>query len=204
MPERREPPDTDESIRDEDWYGEDLTGLARERVALREVDLTETTSTSGATFVDCVFRGVRFNVSVHAGAAFSNCLFANCSFFDASFTECKFIGSTFERCTFDRLTVSGGDWSFVGLAGADLRSASFEGVRMREADLTGARCDGATLRHVDLSGAWLGKASFLRCDLRGSDISAIDPVSMPVEGAIITWDQAAVLAASMGLDVRPE
>jgi len=68
----------------------------------------------------------------------------------------------------------------------------------------GARCDGATIRHVDLSGAWLGKASFARCDLRGSDVTAIDPLSTPMDGAIITWDQAAVLAAALGLDVRPE
>jgi uncharacterized protein YjbI with pentapeptide repeats len=200
----RNAPETVESITGEDWYGEDITGLTRERIAFRDVDLTETTSTAGATFTDCVFREVRFNVSLHAGAAFANCYFANCSFFDASFTDCKFLGSTFERCTFDRLTVSGGDWSFVGLAGADLRTASFQSVRMREADLTAARCDGATIRHVDLSGASLGKASFARADLRGSDISAIDPVSMPLDGAIITWDQAAVLAAGLGLDVRPE
>jgi uncharacterized protein YjbI with pentapeptide repeats len=200
----RKPPDTDESITGEDWYGEDIGGRTWERVALRDIDMTETTSTSGAVFIDCTLRGVRFNVSVHAGAAFSNCAFSNCSFFDASFTDCKFLGSTFERCTFDRFTVRGGDWSFVALAGADLRTASFEGVRMREGDLTGARCDGATIRHVDLSGAWLGKASFARCDLRGSDVTAIDPLSTPMDGAIITWDQAAVLAAAMGLDVRPE
>ncbi|HEY7045776.1 MAG TPA: pentapeptide repeat-containing protein [Jatrophihabitantaceae bacterium] len=200
----REPPATDESITGEDWYGEDIGGRAWERTALRDVDLTETTSTGALTFADCVFREVRFNVSVHAGAAFANCYFANCSFFDASFTGCKFLGSTFERCTFDRLTVRGGDWSFVTLAGADLGTATFEDVRMREADLTAARCDGGKLRNVDLSGASLGRASFERCDLRGSDISAIDPLSMPVSGAIITWEQAAVLAATLGLDVRSE
>jgi fluoroquinolone resistance protein len=57
--------------------------------------------------------------------------------------------------TFGLFKVAGGDWSFVGLPGADLRNASISGVRMREADLTGARCQGATLQHVDLSGAWL-------------------------------------------------
>src|SRR5262245_56568584 len=200
----REPPATDESITGEDWYGEDIGARAWERTALRDVDLTETTSTSGLTFTDCVFREVRFNVAVHAEGAFANCYFANCSFFDASFTDCKFLGSTFERCTFDRLTVQGGDWSFATLAGADLRKASFADVRMREADLTGARCDGAKLRNVDLSGASLGRASFERCDLRGSDLTSIDPLSMPLRGAIITWDQAGVLAATLGLDVRVE
>jgi len=152
---------------------------------LREIDMTETTSTSGATFVDCTFRGVRFNVSVHAGAAFSNCSSA----IARSSTRRSPTASSWQhvRAVHVRpIHRARGDWSFVALAGADLRTASIEGVRMREADLTGARCDGATIRHVDLSGAWLGKASFARCDLRGSDVTAIDPLSTPMDGAIIT------------------
>ena len=62
-------------------------------------------------------------------------------------------------------TVAGADWSDkdigdekhvrVGLPGADLRSATFDHVRMRDADLTGAQCQEASLRDVDLAGALL-------------------------------------------------
>ena len=59
------------------------------------------------------------------------------------------IGSRFEDCTWDIAKVEGGNWSFVSLVKADLHSASFTGVRLREADLTGAapraaRCATAT------------------------------------------------------------
>jgi uncharacterized protein YjbI with pentapeptide repeats len=74
---------------------------------------------------------------------------------------------------------------------------------MREADLTGARFEGATLRRVDLSGAWLHQAQMTRCDLRGSDISAVDPMNVDLNRAIIDVDQAVVIAASLGIDVRP-
>jgi fluoroquinolone resistance protein len=190
--------------RNEDWYAEDLTGATFADTAFHESDFTETTSTSGAKFTDCTFRGVRFNVSEHTGAAFDNCTFSNCNFFGATFTDCKFVGAMLARCSFDRLVVRGGDWSFAGLAGADLRTSTFEDVRMREADLTGARCDGAVLRRLDLSGAALGKASFERCDLRGSDLSNLDPWSASLTGAIIDIAQAAVIAASMGLDIRAQ
>jgi uncharacterized protein YjbI with pentapeptide repeats len=200
----RTAPPTSSSVRGEDWYAEDLNGRTEAQVAYVDVDMSETTSASGAVFTDCTFRGVRFNVCSHSGAAFTNCTFSGCVFFGATFTDCKFVGSMFDRCTFDQLTVRGGDWSFAGLPGADLRTATFEDVRMREADLTGARCDGATLRRIDLSGAWLGKASFDRCDLRGSNLSVVDPWSASLRDAIVDWQQAVALASAMGLDVRAE
>lgn len=93
---------------------------------------------------------------------------------------------------------------YVGLPGADLRSATFSGVRMREADLTGARCHGSSLRDVDLSGAWLHRADFTDCDLRGSDVSALVPSEVELRGAIVTDRQAIGIAAALGLDVQPD
>ncbi|MBE3008424.1 pentapeptide repeat-containing protein [Microbispora sp. NEAU-D428] len=108
----------------------------------------------------------------------------------------------FDGCSCDLMKVEGGDWSFTGLPGADLRRAAFADVRMREADLTGARCAGATMRGVDLSGAWLHRTDFSRCDLRGSDLSALDPHTAEVAGAIIGMRQAVTIATALGLDVR--
>ncbi len=197
------PPTTVETVRDEDWYGLDLSGRTFSRVAFVDVDLSEVTST-GAVFDECTFRSTRFNCSTHVDGAFVNCSFHGCNLFQTAFTRCKLVGSTFDRCSFDLLAVTGGDWSFVGLPGADLRRASMTGVRMREADLGGTRCTGARLTDLDLSGASLEKADLSECDLRGSDLSALDPGSTVLRGAIITWEQAAVLAGNLGLDVRPQ
>ncbi|MEV6963854.1 pentapeptide repeat-containing protein [Hamadaea sp. NPDC051192] len=197
------PPPTESTLRGLDWYGEDLTGQTHTRVAFVEVDLTEAIG-QNATFTECTFRGVKFNASVHTDAAFINCTFTQCGFFDVSFTGCKLVGSMFDGCAYDLMTVTGGDWSFVGLPGADLRRTKFEGVRMREADLTGARLDGGSFRRVDLSGAWLAKSSMIGSDLRGSDLTALDPLTVQLAGAIIDVDQACVVAARLGLDVRAD
>lgn len=202
MAERNRPA-TDTEIRDDDWECSDLSGQSYSRVAFAGVDLIESTS-DGALFSECEFRNCRFNASAHTSTAFLNCTFINCSFFDASFARCKLVGSVFDRCTFGLLKVISGDWSFVSLAGADLRGSTFTGVRMREADLTGANCAGATLQHLDLSGASLHRADFTRTDLRGSDLSAVDPLATTLAGAIIDADQAIVLAGALGLDVRPD
>jgi uncharacterized protein YjbI with pentapeptide repeats len=196
-------PETDSTITGASWYGMDISGQAHTRVLFVDLDLTEVEE-EGAVFTDCTFRRARFNLSVHTNAAFVNCTFLNCNFFNARFRECKFVGSTFDRCTFDVMKVEGGNWSFVGLPAADLRSASFSGVRMRDADLTGLRCEGSSLRDVDMSGAWLQSADFTGCDLRGSDLSALEPENVKLRGAIITIDQTITIAESLGLDVRHE
>jgi uncharacterized protein YjbI with pentapeptide repeats len=206
MADRRygaQPPPTSSSVRGEDWFGRDIGGEEHTRVAFIDVDLEEATGT-GAVFTECTFTGVRLNGAVLTDSAFVNCTFTRCSFFDARFARCKLVGTMFDRCTYDLMRVSGGDWSFVGLPGADLRRTSFEGVRMREVDLVGARCEGATLARCDLSGSWFHETKLARCDLRGSDLSALDPIPTDITGAMITYDQAVVVAVAMGFDVLPE
>ncbi|WP_024285785.1 pentapeptide repeat-containing protein [Cellulomonas sp. KRMCY2] len=204
MAERRYGPPaqpTTSRVVGEDWYGRDLSGVQYRRVAFVDVDLTEVTDTGGL-FEECTFSNVRFNVSVHTDAAFTNCTFTRCSFFDARFERCKLIGSVFDSCAFDITRVTGGNWSFVGLARADLTSATVVGPRMREADLAGLRCHDGTLREVDLSGATLDGADLSGCDLRGSTLVGIDPLTVDLRGAIITLAQAVEVVEGLGLDVR--
>ncbi|MGW0563752.1 pentapeptide repeat-containing protein [Streptomyces sp. NPDC003016] len=120
--------------------------------AFLDTDWTEVANT-GAAFDRCTFPGVRFHVSRHSGAAFTNCTFRRCTFFDTRFTACEFAGSPFRQSTFTLFQVTGGNWSFAGLPGADLRGAVFDGVRMREADPTAARLEKAGMTGTDPSGA---------------------------------------------------
>lgn len=204
MAERRHgdpAPKTVETIAGADWYGDELNRQRFQSTLFTDLDLSEARNT-GCVFNECTFRRARFNDSTHHSAAFVNCTFAGCNFFDVTFTECKFVGSMFDGCQFDSMQVVDGDWSFVGLPGADLRKASFRGTRLREADLTGARCQDGSIRDVDLSGAWLHSADFSNCDLRGSDLSALEPANTQIHGAIITIDQTIIVARALGLDVR--
>ncbi|MFF8958808.1 pentapeptide repeat-containing protein [Streptomyces sp. NPDC014894] len=193
-------PDAELIVRGEDWYGRDLSGLRFARHTFYDTDWTEVVN-DGGVFDECTFSGVKFNASRHTNAAFTNCVFKGCGFFDTSFEQCKAVGSLFQQCTFGLLRVTGGDWSFTGLPGADLRRASFDGLRMRECDLTAARLEGATLTGVDLSGAMLHSAKLAGADLRGSDLSSLDPLTVRVEGARIDLSQAAVVATALGFQV---
>jgi uncharacterized protein YjbI with pentapeptide repeats len=206
MPERKHghrAPPTETAVAGAAWQEREVVGESHTRVAFVDLDLTEA-QVRGTVFTECTFSRARFNCSTHTDVAFLNCTFTNCDFFETRFTECKLVGSMFDRCTYDLMRVDGGNWSHVGLPGADLRRASFRGVRLREADLTGVRCQGASLRDADLSGAWLTGAKLTRCDLRGSEVSAIDPAAVELKGAIVTYEQALAIAVALGLDVREE
>jgi uncharacterized protein YjbI with pentapeptide repeats len=98
--------------------------------------------------------------------------------------------------------VSGGDWSFVGLPGADLRQARISDVRMREVDLNGARGAGMTLARTDLSGSWLAGMDLTGADLRGSDLSRVDPRTTTLDRAVIEVEQAITLARNLGFGLR--
>lgn len=196
-------PPTDSEVAHESWEQDDLSGQVFRRVAFLDVDLTEATA-RGATFEECTFRDVDLNATRFTDTAFLNCTFARSSFFGSRFEGCKLTGSTFDRCRFSALEVIGGDWGFVGLAGADLRKAVFRRVRMREADLSGARLAGAVLHHVDLGGASLHQTDLSGCDLRGSDLSAVDPLSARLGKAVVDLDQAVGLVQALGVLVRPD
>ena len=199
----RETPSIDSEVRDEDWYGRALSAETHTRVAFVDVDMTEVL-TESSVFDGCTFRGVRFNASRHVESAFLNCTFRSCTFFDTSFVRCKMVGSTFDRCTFSSLEATGGDWSFVGLAGADLRKVRFDGTRLREADLTDARAEGTQLRDVDLTSAWLHGADLSRADLRGAELATIEPSTVTLTGAVIGPEQAVAIAEALGLEVRTD
>ncbi|RZD81219.1 pentapeptide repeat-containing protein [Streptomyces albidoflavus] len=196
-------PVTGETLRGDDWYGRDLTGLAYTACDFYDTDWTETTG-SGARFDRCTFSGVRFNVSHLTATAFTHCEFRRCSFFDARLDQCKAVGSTFDACSFRLLKVIGGDWSFTSFPRADLRKAVLDGVRMREADLRGARLDEAEVTGTDLSGALLAGVSLTGADLRGSDLSALDAHTLDrtaLAGARIDPAQAVGIAVAMGFEV---
>jgi fluoroquinolone resistance protein len=191
-------PPTTSTVDPASFDPDDLSGRRFEAVLFTDVDLADVTVRK-ASFDGCTFRDIRFNASTHVDAAFTNCTFVMCNFFDARMRDAKLVGSRFDGCAYDLLEVDGGDWSLVGMPGADLRRASFRGVRLREVDLGGAQLDGAALRDCDLSGAWLHGASFRGADLRGSDLSSLDPRQCEIQDALIDVDQAMVIAATLGL-----
>ncbi|WP_375478836.1 pentapeptide repeat-containing protein [uncultured Jatrophihabitans sp.] len=191
-------------VADEDWSLDDLSGRVHAGVEFIRVDMAESTSDGGLAFENCTFRQVAFDLAEHTSAAFVNCVFVGCRFVGTVLRDCKLVGSSFERCDLGRTTVTGGDWSFAMLRAADLRTARFSDVRMRECDLRGIDARGGFLRSCRTEAAQWHNAVLDRCDLRGSDLESIDPANVSLAGARITWEQAVVLAAAFGLDVVPD
>lgn len=192
---------TTSTVAGANWDGRKLEREQHSDVLFTDLDMTEARN-DRSVFNRCTFRRARFNASAHEDAAFLNCTFIGCNLFDVRFLRCKLVGSLFDGCSFEIMQVKDGDWSFAGLAGADLGTAQFDGVRLREADLTRALCKGSVLRRCDLSGASLNGADLTNADLRGSELSALDPREVTLTNAIIDIKQTVAIAQALGLDVR--
>jgi uncharacterized protein YjbI with pentapeptide repeats len=65
-----------------------------------------------------------------------------------------------------------------------------------------ANCADAALVDVDLSVAQLHSVNLAGCDLRGSDLSALEPSTAQLTGAIIGPAQSVVVAQTLGFEVR--
>ena len=76
------------------------------------------------------------------------------------------------------------------------------GVRLTEAVLDRVQAVGAVWRDLDLTGASLVGVDLRQADLRGSSLWSLDPAAAQLSGAIVTPEQALVIAAALGLDVR--
>ena len=134
------PPPTTSTFDATAWGDTSFSGSRHEAVLFADVDLSDVTERRAA-FVDCTFRDVRFNAATHTDAAFTNCTFVRCTFFNTRFTRCKVVGSLFDRCTYKLLVVEGGDWSLVGMPGADLRGSDLSALDPLNVDLAGAQID---------------------------------------------------------------
>lgn len=53
-----------------------------------------------------------------------------------------------------------------------------------------------------LDGTWLHSADLSGCDCRGSDLAGLEPECTHIKNAIVTIDQAIVIAENLGFDVR--
>ncbi len=151
-----------------DWDDRELVGEQFLRCRFDDASLREVV-TRNCVFEDCDFSGVRLSSSTHVRTAFLGCRFRRTELFNATLEECKLTGSSFLDCSLRPMSVLGGDWSYVGLRGADLRKADLRRLRLREADLGDADLRKADLRDCDLGHARLDHAQLAGADLRGAD-----------------------------------
>lgn len=190
-----------------DLSGLDLTGWHFERCSLRRGDLgrarLETTvwkscrgafanflasDLSEALFEGCDFNNATFKRATLQAVKFVRCKLTGADLFEAkgldiAFDETLLVSAKLSGHTFRRASLNRIDFSQADLRKCDFRQATFVDCSLREANMAGARFDGADLRGADLGGMRLVDASLFR-------------------GATISREQAGLLLAELGLNVR--
>ncbi|SHF16417.1 Pentapeptide repeat-containing protein [Streptoalloteichus hindustanus] len=143
----------------------------------------EHTELSGGHYERKTFLDVDLMELFNRGATFTECTLRGVQFRNASTRqEAVFLNCTFTRCKFFDATSTD-----CKMAGSMFDRCSYDLM-----EVVG----------VDLADAWSHSADLSGADLWGSDLSALDPLTVRLAGAVIEPDQAFVVASALGLKIR--
>ena len=141
---------------------------------------------SDTNFVGCDLSGVTFRDAGLKNVTFTNCKLMGTIFVDASMQNCMFFGCNGAYANFARSLLRG--CQFVE---NNLKQSVFSSVRfqkcMLQSDFSGADFMHAALQDVDLTACRIDGAIFAPMELRGLQV---------------TRDQAASIAAILGLKIK--
>lgn len=132
---------------------------------------------TGQAYRRCTFTSVDLTEAV-----IGQCTFTDCTFGDVRFNAARLADSALLGCTF---------------AGCNFFDAEFTGCK-----LSGSRFERCALRPLRVLGGDWSFVVLPGADLRGSDLSAVDPLAVELTDAVITPEQAVVIAQTLGLSVR--
>jgi uncharacterized protein YjbI with pentapeptide repeats len=140
-----------------------------------------------ALFVSCDFSNMRFH-----GAGFQRARFVDCRCTGADFSECVLSQVRFENCLMDYANLSMSKLTGVQFADCSCVQAAFDSLKLKDAALSGCRLNESEWLHTLLNGI----------DLRGNDLTAIRIDPADLRGAIISPEQALILAALLGVVIK--
>lgn len=163
---------------------------------------------AGVTFIDCQFEQTDFRSGewldcTIKGSQFLNANFTESVMYRCQFSGCQLMGADFTRSVWQQVTVTDCQASYLILAESKLKGVSFNETQLTESsfqavkllrpgltvaggELTGADFTGTPLKLVDLSKSRFDSLLFTPSLLRGLKLNQ--------------W-QAAIIAASLGIDV---
>ena len=219
------PPTERRSTRAADISLPDLTPFDGERleagddhVAVDFVDLDFAGQDApDARFLECRFQrcgldGTSLRRARIAESLLSDLHGATVDFADSTWRDSQVRGGrlgavTLVGATWTGIRIRGSHLGFLNLAGAHLQDVTFEGCEIGSLDLRGAELQSVAFEdcrvdELDVAGATLSKV-----DLSGARLRTLVGVES-LRGAIISHDQlidlAPLLAAQVGLEVRPD
>lgn len=181
-----------------DYSGQNLSGRSFRGRQLSGADFSKS-DLRDADFSNSVLVGVNFSRADLRGANFSHAKLTGCDLSHTRLEGADFDGISMIGCDVDARSLApaqavwllrgcdmGCDFSYVDLAGQDLRNLRLTGVGLRHANLTGADLSGARLQGIDFSfarldGLRLNGARIIGCSFTGVDLHKVDFSNARVE-----------------------
>lgn len=173
------------------------------------------------TQLECLrLRGVLFE-----GCRLTGCSWARADLTDVVFRRCELSNSDWRDAFFARVDFADCKAVGAGFAGTGWRAASFDGcalsyavfdyARLRDVSFSGCDLSQASLhtctwKNLRLDKTSLRQASLLHTPLAGLDLTgctidglAVSDTNAELRGAVVTMEQAAMLARRLGIVIKP-
>ncbi len=189
----------DEEIKDKTYEREVITSAGCTGMDFQSVTF------DGCRFIECDLSKASFYECKFLHCDLSNCKLPDSYWKDCEMEGCKCKGIDLTNSTFKQTTFK--DNSFVyGL----FSECTFEGSRLSSCDLSNALFSQVALRRTTIfSECRLTRAELFKTSLKGIDLSdcdisgiALSDTFYELRGAEVSYDQAAELAALLGVKIK--
>lgn len=201
-PQLTPPRTTDFYLEDEAFFEQlaaedlDFSYLTCRSLALRDAKLERVTLQKT--------RLERFEAS---NVIFRHCDFSNLDLIGASlhqvwFDQCKLTGTNFAESYLRDCTFTDCVADFASFSQTNLNVVQFKDCRLSEAEFYHSDWKNLTLHHCELTRSNWSATKLAKLDFTSSTFSAIAVSQELLQGAIVSPEQALVLAASLGLVIK--
>jgi uncharacterized protein YjbI with pentapeptide repeats len=177
--------------------GCDLSKQKAERVAFDAVRV------EGGTMAESRLSKLRWTDVACARTDLSTVVWEEAKLTTVEFRDCRMTGAILPDAELDGVRFVGCHMAYASFSGAKFRQVSFSSCRLDESIFTGAKLMGTSFFDCELGGVDLEGATLKDVDVSTSRLSQVKVGVKDLRGLIVSREQAAALAALLGLVVRP-
>jgi uncharacterized protein YjbI with pentapeptide repeats len=153
-------------------------------------------------FIDSEIKRFEINNARFEHCDFSNAVFSEAVVHRAEFINCKMLGTNFTESVFRNAYFKDCKCDYAFFSFANFKQAKFENCNMFQSDFQRAVFTKFAFSKCNLAASQFSGASFRGLDISDCGIEGIIAGPLDLKGAIISAEQAVLLAGTFGLEVK--
>lgn len=184
-----------------DIEGVELTEGRPETIDIKSCSLKKSVF-KNILFIESDIKKLEVNNVRFEHCDFSNAVFTGAVIHRAEFVNCKMLGTNLVEAVLRNVTFKGCKCDYAFFSFANFKQVSFEGCDLSQSDFQRALLAKFAFLKCNLSMAQCSGVSFRGLDISDCEIEGIVAGPDDLKGAVISAQQAVLLAGNFGLEVK--